>query len=50
MKKWDLKGIAIVLLAVVVLAYYIYFGIIKCQHNLFTDWIGTMIGISCGLY
>jgi len=47
MSKWNLKGIAIVLLVMVVLAYYIYFGLIKCQHNLWLDWIGEIVGISC---
>ena len=45
MKKY--KPYFIIFLVLIALCYYFYFGIIKCQHNFWTDWIGGIVGIGC---
>ena len=47
MSKGKLKTIFIIILVVIALIYYFYFGVVKCQHNLWLDWIGEIVGISC---
>ena len=42
-----LKVKIIFALVIIILVYYIYFGLIKCYHNFWTDWIGEIVGISC---
>ncbi len=34
-------------LILIVLVYYIYFGLINCSHNFWLDWIEEIVGIGC---
>jgi len=41
------KPYLILVIVIIVIAYYLYFGVIKCWHNVWIDWIGQIVGVTC---